>query len=457
MAQVKFYRGTVDQVSNIPADALGFIAKGSAGTPTTAGDYGYIYLGTTLVATKYLDQMEVSGFGTQPTAKNPRIVSLEYNATKNYVDSRKLVLGAEVADTSTVYTPADTDILTALATSNLITKMSAAADKYHSNGGWAQTPSGGTADAWYTYRSTGTNIADIVITLPIANTSAAGYDYATDTSHLTTPSQVATYFSTLAGGMRYCGALSTNSIPANSRCGDVFIASAKITIQPSVAVDPRTIESGDMVVLNSHYTSGNLAYSGGYWNFDQFERNLDGAIHYSGTTGLTSNTVILGAGTDSVQSLANGTAGQVLKIGSGGTPEWGTDSSDDNYYRTTKDTSEPTKLLVTHYKNGTVVTNDAGDTGYVQGVLTIDTITQSNKVKQTVSTTNSNKPLLIGAGGTSATYQTVSYSSKINANASTGDITAHNITVGGGSGESTIDVYTTLTWQTLTNNNVVTS
>ena len=97
--------------------------------------------------------------------------------------------------------------------------------------------------------------------------------------------------------VNYKGATST--LPTAATVGDLYIADAQFT------AGTETVEIGDFII-----------YDGTDW--DVIEKNDTGAI----TGDLTANTVTLGNGSHTVKSLANGTAGQVLEIGTGGTPEW---------------------------------------------------------------------------------------------------------------------------------------
>lgn len=78
-------------------------------------------------------------------------------------------------------------------------------------------------------------------------------------------------------------------------------------------------EIGDMIVAVKDYAT---ATANTDWTVIQ--TNIDGAVTTSTSTGFTTDTVLLGAGTHSAKSLANGSDGQVLKLASG-VPTWSTD------------------------------------------------------------------------------------------------------------------------------------
>ena len=106
---------------------------------------------------------------------------------------------------------------------------------------------------------------------------------------------------TLSSAVEYKGA--TGATPSNPAKGDLYIASSDFVVEGS-----KSAETGDFII-----------YDGTKW--DVIEKNLDGAI----TGNLTQDTVTLGDSTNSVKSLANGSAGQVLTIGTAGTPVWADD------------------------------------------------------------------------------------------------------------------------------------
>lgn len=448
MASVKFNRGTIDQAGNNGADALGFLAKGSSGTPTTAGDYGYLYLGTQMVATKYLKDLVVNGdFYTGSTPdQNDLIVSLSYNSGNPIVGAgKRFVTDSVVNPSSGTYSPADTDIMSALAVANYVSAQIGANDTYHGTGDWD-------SNTWNKYVAkyykggvevtSGDDYHALEFTLPVAQTFTN-----TDDTHLVTPKAIADYFAGLAGGMRYCGAVSNTTLPTGTgtlapyKAGDVFIADTAFTIGTGTTV---SVEVGDMIVLKGPGTITTLSTT----NCDVFERNLDGAVHKA--SDLTANTVILGAGTDSIKSLANGSDGQMLSMVSS-VPAWA-----DYVYQTVEEVSgNANQILVKTVTNGTA---NAGTT------ITINDVqhaTNADKILQTVSTTNADVPLLIGQNNdstanpavTDSTPKDINYSALIKANANTGMITSKDLTVntktGSTYGNDTIDVAAALTWQTL--------
>jgi len=102
----------------------------------------------------------------------------------------------------------------------------------------------------------------------------------------------------VSSSVNYKGTTDAEPASESAVTGDLYIATSAFT------VDGKNVEVGDFII-----------YNGSTW--DVIEKNLDGAV----TGNLTADTVTLGAGLNSVKSLANGTAGQVLAVGANG-PEW---------------------------------------------------------------------------------------------------------------------------------------
>ena len=151
---------------------------------------------------------------------------------------------------------------------------------------------------------------------------------------------------TLSSAVEYKGA--TGATPSNPAKGDLYIASSDFVVEGS-----KSAETGDFII-----------YDGTKW--DVIEKNLDGAI----TGNLTQDTVTLGDSTNSVKSLANGTAGQVLTIGTAGTPVWADDPVLST--ATTGDGNVVSEITVndheiTYVKNFTAATN--ADLEIVSGIV----------------------------------------------------------------------------------------
>ena len=145
--------------------------------------------------------------------------------------------------------------------------------------------------------STPLTVTNHNISVPVT-ISGSGIASASATGSLADAKAVKEYVENLvSSSVDYKGA--TASTPASAVKGDLYIASADFMIGSD------KVETGDFII-----------YNGTGW--DIIEKNLDGAI----TGALTANTVTLGDSANSIKSLANGTAGQVLKMGSSA-PEWG--------------------------------------------------------------------------------------------------------------------------------------
>ena len=482
MANVKFNRGILANLSSNTQDALAFLAEDS--TQETAKNYGYLYLGSNLVATKYLEKMDVSHYTAGAGL-------LEIGNSSN---SPILTTRAIITTTSSSYDWSNNDnVPTAKVIADFVGKEISGNDIYHKSGtsgtgsdgwtSWTWTADAYKGDTLLTGSTTPTASAyALSFTLPVADTSGSGYDYSTDSTHLTTPAQVADFVSGIAGGMRYIGAIaSTVGTTTNSKSGDVYIASQDFTVT-GTDLPTVTVEADDMIVLNEYYvTDSTTATPLGYvntapsgqtpvykLNFDRFERNLDGAVTTTDT--LTSGKLVVGAGSKNVQTLATtagglvyssaantiadlsiGDTGQVLTVSSGA-PAW-----QDSIYYLTGQGSTANIITVTRYKNGSVDTSYS-ETGWTSGVKEItindvDHATNADKILQTVDNTNAAKPLLIGTPNsenpsvTDASYKDVRYSSRINANPNTGEITVNYKT--GDSTSETVNIVDTLMWHTL--------
>ena len=139
-------------------------------------------------------------------------------------------------------------------------------------------------------------VSNHVATIPVT-VSGSGIASASNSGSLADAKAVKEYVeNVLSSSVDYKGA--TASIPASAVKGDLYIASADFLIGSD------KVETGDFII-----------YNGTGW--DIIEKNLDGAI----TGSLTQNTVTLGDSVNSVKSLANGTAGQVLEMVNGA-PAW---------------------------------------------------------------------------------------------------------------------------------------
>ena len=209
----------------------------------------------------------------------------------------------------------------------------------------------------------------------------------------------------ITSAVDYKGATST--LPSTAAVGDLYITSANIAIPANksatgVAV---TAETGDFII----------ARTAGTW--DVIEKNLDGAI--TGT--LTADTLTLGAGTNNVKSLANGTQGNVLVVGASG-PQWtagtltDTATTHDGHYAPTGSTT-----------GGTTATTSASaikglvydDKGHVTSVVTGSVLTSFTETSISTgngsSVASSPASVITGitTGGTNGHTLTLNKSNKI--------------------------------------------
>ena len=80
------------------------------------------------------------------------------------------------------------------------------------------------------------------------------------------------------------------------------------------------VEAGDTIICTTDGSvTGNQATVGTNWAI--LQTNIDGSVTTAGV--LAQNALVLGTGTAAIQSLANGTAGNILVCGGGTTaPSW---------------------------------------------------------------------------------------------------------------------------------------
>jgi hypothetical protein len=279
----------------------------------TAGstDYNSIYLGTALVGTSMLGLMKPqkmqtptytyggsttiswapATIGTSTGNIASGVITTDVVNNEPIVTVRTLVDYATASVSGYAASATDSEILTAKAVTSLITS----AGGYYTdgsgttNGGWAYNQT-----SWNTWTAVHTidPLKNISFTLPVESDNivlhgtSPNQDYSNEL--LPTSKAVATfvedYFAGLAGGMRYMGSISSATLTPpqgqSYKAGDVFIASSAFTI--GTAPDPTvSVELGDMVVIKSGDNVTTLTTS----NCDVFERNLDGAITGTLTTG----------------------------------------------------------------------------------------------------------------------------------------------------------------------------
>ena len=206
----------------------------------------------------------------------------------------------------------------------------------------------------------------------------------------------------ITSSVDYKGATST--LPSTAAVGDLYITSANIAIPANksatgVAV---TAETGDFII----------ARTTGTW--DVIEKNLDGAI----TGSLTADTLTLGAGTNNVKSLENGSNGQILTVGSNG-PQW-----------TTGVLTDTATTLAGHYiptgstTGGTTATTSASAVkgivydgkGHITSVVTGSVLTAQTSLTTANGTTGNNAAAVITGittGGTAGHQLTLNKSNKV--------------------------------------------
>lgn len=144
-----------------------------------------------------------------------------------------------------------------------------------------------------------------IVSVPVA-VDASGIENASDSGTIADAKAVKEYVEGIvSSAVNYKGA--TSSEPSNPTVGDLYIADTAFDLS-----NGKHVEVGDFIIYGGEEGSE---------TWDVIEKNLDGAI----TGNLTADTVTLGASLNSVKSLANGSAGQVLTIGTAGTPVWADD------------------------------------------------------------------------------------------------------------------------------------
>ncbi len=321
------------------------------------------------------------------------------------------------------YTANDSEILTAKAVTALVSSV---ADNTHYGNFTRGT--GQSLWTWTAAEQGTTQYGDLTITIPTEstitkdyNTASSGdpvYDYHPDkvpTSKAVTDF-VETYFAGLAGGMRYEGSIGSTTVPADSKSGDVFIASQAFTI--GTAPTTISVEAGDMIVLNSTYTAtagqtGTLTTT----NCDVFERNLNGAVTISSS--MTSGQFVVATGAGTVES------------------------ADIIYDRVTQNSNALNTITVTTW------TNQTEGTGSDVNTYTIDDIYHAKFVNTAQdNSTNSFKDVLIDgtysddSGHT--TYQAPKHTSNVQINPAVGEIQLH-YTASGAQTATTINVAESIT------------
>ena len=441
MDQVKFNRGqrsVIEASQTLTTNEISLARESASGN-----DWNSIYLGTYLVGTSMLGLMKpqmmiepVYTTGSTPTIDwansttatiggvsgnlTSAVVTADWNGTSALTTCRRLVNATEAS--SSGYTANDSEILTAAAAAALVT----------SAGGYYTDGSGTTAGGW-DYQSAGWNTwtavhsidttKNISFTLPVESNNIVKHgtspneDYSDEL--LPTSKAVATfvtdYFAGLAGGMRYEGSIASTTVPADSKSGDVFIASQAFTI--GTAPDTISVEAGDMIVLNSTYSAtagqtGTLTTT----NCDVFERNIDGAI--TGT--LTTSKFVVASGAHTIQTA-------------------------DVVFDTVVAGNRSDKITVTHY-----IDNVAG----TPFDITIDDVYHAKyvDVKQD-NTPNSFKDVLIDGTHSNDTtnhdtYQAPKRTSNVQINPAAGEIQL-NYTASGAQTATTILVGDALSWHDL--------
>ena len=490
MAQVKFNRGQRSSIEALTGD--GIFNQVSIGRDTTTDSWDSIYLGNLMVGTGLLrlikpTAMPVPTFGDQtiwtattPASGTSLVITADYNGTSPITTARTLVDYA-TATAEGGYTATDSEILTAKAVTALVSSV--ADNTYYDN--FIR----GTGQSLWTWTAAeqGTDQhGDLTITIPTEstitkdyNTASSGdpvYDYHPDkvpTSKAVTDF-VETYFAGLAGGMRYEGSISSTTVPADRKAGDVFIASQAFTI--GTAPDTISVEAGDMIVLNSTYSAtagqtGTLTTT----NCDVFERNLDGAVIkesnltkygvvYATDDSVVNSTVKGGVGEiligtlDAPKWLTLGTEGQTLMVkntAQSGAPASLTAGWADTITYTVDSGSSANIIVVYRLKNGSVDTS-YNETGWTSGVktITINNVahaTNADAVLEVGQEANTNRNLLVGYGtATDEEYKTVEYNSVVTVN-NAGQLTAQGIVVneytnGAYVSQTSINVSDSLTW-----------
>jgi hypothetical protein len=332
MANVKFNRGTLVSLTHLgsnPFDQLTLVRD----NPRDTTGYNSIYLGTDLVGTSMLGLMKPQKMQTPTYTYNQQgqVTNISWSEATISTGLANIESGVITTDlitpsggsatpmttvrklinyqdaSSPVYSQyaSDSEILTAKAVTALVAKLSD--NTYYEGGGWNYQSSG-----WNTWTAidVGTSTYDFSFTLPTED-SIATYNtnpdpddtpiYGYHTDKIPTSKAVADfvedYFGDLAGGMRYCGALSSALIQAGTKTGDVFIASSPFSIyEPDTSTIGWAVEIGDMIVIkgiNSPTISVEELTSD---KCDVFERNLTGSV--TAPSDLGRNNMVVGNATD---------------------------------------------------------------------------------------------------------------------------------------------------------------
>ena len=467
--QIKFNRGLRSKIGSNGTNDVAFIADSST-------NWDSIYLGSLLVGTSLIGLMKPSKLKYKATDSGDwadlTIASSGTGTLSSAVITTDMV-GTTPAATMTArklvdytgagasgYAPGDNELLTAKAVKRIADAAASSVniDTWYTSGAFDTS-----TWTWTASNSGGTNHPALTFTLPVTTT----FTSATDDAHIPTTEAVSEYIANLAGGMRYCGSLASTTLPASGstgymgpyKAGDVFIASAAITI--SASNPTLKAEIGDMIVLKGDSTITSLSST----NCDVFERNLDGAVTTTDT--LASGKLIVGNGTKTIKTLkttkggllyssaANvvadlpiGTTGQHLVAKSTGIPGW-----ENSYYEKVAEVSgNANQFTVTPYTNGTAgtaTTITINDVAHATAADSATDATNATNVKQTETTANEFRPILVTASTspTSGNNAQVNYETGVKINASTKTLKATEVQVTDGT--LTVNVFDTLIWHTL--------
>ena len=338
MANVKFNRGLEATLLGLATEPVNDITVTKV---ADVGNYDSLYIGKQMIGTSLLRKMDPSSmpvptFGesttwtsTTPASGTSLVITADYASTTQggtaspIMTARTLVDAAGVAASG--YEATDSQILTAAAVEALVDAVSG--DTFHTQGGFGGTYTkqngadvASYTDAWYIYRALSTTAGtnDLVVTLPVETQASGGI-----VLHGTAPDQdysdtliptskavtkfVEDYFAGVAGGMRYCGTLSSGTLPTDGqsgymgpyKSGDTFKASTGFTITDGSTT--KTVEAGDMIVLNSSFQSSDLTLS--LTNCDIFEQNLTGAV--TAANNFAQNTILYSDGTAKTAASAS--------------------------------------------------------------------------------------------------------------------------------------------------------
>lgn len=202
------------------------------------------------------------------------------------------------------------------------------------------------------------------------------------------------------------------ALPANHEAGWTY----RVITAGSYA--GHTCEVGDLIICVTSGTTANNAH----WTVAQ--TNVDGAV--TASANLTNGAVVIGGGAKNVSTLANGTTGQVLKVGASG-PEWGTDADT----KIANVTSDAGKVFTGVTGNTTMTQTNVGAlklTGFAQSatpsgaIAAADTLSDAlNKLENAVDGKTSNTGTVTSVGITAGNGISVSGSPVT---------TSGNITVG---------------------------